>query len=241
MPIHFVIALLLFAPANLPKGEEILAHYITATGGREAYDKVHGSIAKGLMSMPSQSIKGSLIIYDMEPGKQVTVIDIPAVGKMEEGTDGVNAWANSAMEGPRLKAGEERAVAIRAAQINTKFLSAGKLYKSLEVVGMEDVEGKPCYKMVLTPQEGKPETEYYEKDSGLMVKESATITMPMGEISVSTMIGDYRKEGPILMPHTIRQTLAGQNINLTIESVQINPEFPPHIFEPPPAVKALIK
>ena len=241
MPIHLLLAYLLFAPANLPKGEEILAHYIAATGGRDAYEKVHGTFSKGSMSIPSQNIKGTLVIYDMEPGKQVTVIDIPAVGKMEEGTDGVNAWANSAMEGPRLKSGEEKAIALRAAQINTKFLSAGKLYKNLEVVGTEDIDGKTCYKMVLTPLEGKPETEFYEKESGLLVKESATVTMPMGEIAVSTMVGDYRKEGPILMPHSIRQTLAGQNISLTIESVQINPEFPPHIFEPPPAVKPLIK
>ena len=236
-----VLAFLLFASEELPKGEAVLAHYVEVTGGRAAYSQVHGSISKGSMTLTAQNLKGSMTVYEAEPSKQVTLVEFPGVGKMEEGTDGNIAWSNSALEGARLKNGEEKAVALRSAHSETKFLDWKKLYKSVETTGVEDVDGKPCYKLVLTPLVGKPETEYYDKASGLLVKESAIITMPMGEVPVSMSIGGYRKEGGILLPHLLQQSVAGQKIEINVESVQMNPEFPPNRFDPPAEVKALIK
>jgi hypothetical protein len=235
------LALLFFAPEDLPKGEDILARYVAVTGGRAAYEKVHGSIAKGTMSLTAQNLKGSMTVYESEPMKQVTVVEFPGIGRMEEGTDGSIAWSTSAMEGARLKQGEEKAMALRAANSEAKFLDWKRLFKSVETVGVEDVDGKPCYKVLFTPLVGKPETEYYEKVSGLLVKELATVTMPMGEVPVSMTIGGYRNEGGILMPHSLQQNLAGQKIDITIESVVINPEFPPKRFDPPADVRALVK
>jgi len=241
MLVQFVIALLLFAPEDLPKGDAILARYVEVTGGRAAYEQVHGSISKGSMTLAAQNLKGTLTIYEAEPAKQVTVVEFPGIGHMEEGTDGAHAWANSALEGARLKEGEEKAVAMRSASSEAKFLDWKKLFKSVETVGVEDVDGKQCYKLVLTPLVGKPETEYYEKTSGLLIKQTATVTMPMGDVPVSMSIGGYRKEGAILMPHQLQQSVAGQHIEITVDSVELNPTFPPKRFEPPADVRALIK
>ena len=235
------LALLFLAPEDLPKGEEVLARYVQVTGGRAAYQQVHGSIAKGTMALTAQNVKGSMTVYEAEPMKQVTVVEFPGIGRMEEGTDGTIAWSSSALEGARLKQGEEKAMALRAANSQAKFLDWKKLFKSVETVGVEDVDGKPCYKVLFTPLAGKPETEYYDKASGLLVKEMATVTMPMGEVAVSMTIGGYRQEGGILMPHSLQQNLAGQKIDITIESVAINPEFPAKRFDAPADVRALIK
>ena len=237
----FLLAFFLLAADDLPKGEAVLAHYVEVTGGKAAYATVHGSISKGTMTLAAQNLKGTMTVYESEPTKQVTIVEFPGVGKMEEGTDGNIAWANSALEGARLKNGDEKAMAVRSARSEAKFLDWKKLYKSVETSGLEDVDGKPCYKVILTPLVGKPETEYYDKTSGLLVKETATITMPMGEVPVSMAVGGYRKEGAILMPHSLTQSVAGQKIDIQIESVQLNPEFPPNRFDPPAEVKALIK
>ncbi len=236
-----LFAFLLLAPEDVPKGEAVLARYVEVTGGRAAYDKVHGSISKGTMALAAQNLKGSMTIYESEPAKQVTIVEFPGIGIMQEGTDGKIAWSSSALEGARLKEGEEKALAMRAANSEAKFLDWKKLFSSVETTGVEDVDGKPCYKLVLVPLIGKPETEYYEKATGLLVKETATIVMPMGEVPVSMKIGGYKKEGDILMPHSLQQSLAGQKIDITIESVTFNPEFPPKRFEPPADVRALIK
>ncbi len=240
MPI-FLFALLFFAPEDLPKGEDVLAKFVEVTGGRVAYEKIRGSIAKGTMTMSGQNLKGTMTIYESAPAKQVTIVEFPGIGRMEEGTDGNIAWSNSALEGARLKQGDEKAMTLRAANSQAKFLDWKKLYKSLETVGVENVDGKPCYKVVLTPLTGKPDTEYYDRASGLLVRETAIVVLPMGEVPVALTLADYRKEGEMLMPHTLQQSLAGQRIDISIESVIINPEFPPKRFEPPAEVKALLK
>lgn len=239
--ITYLIVLLFLAADGLPTGEAVLAHYVEATGGRAAYEKMHAHIEKGSMSMPAQNMKGTMTMYESQPGKQVMVIEFQGIGKMEEGTDGTIAWSSSALQGARLKEGDEKAFALRSAMGETKFLDWKKIYKSVVTAGVEDVDGKPCYRVVLTPIAGKPETEYYEKESGLLVRQTAVAATPMGDVAVDARVSDYRKEGGVSMPHKIKQVLAGQTIEMTIDSVEINPEFAKDRFDPPADVKALIK
>jgi hypothetical protein len=219
----------------------VIAKYIEVTGGQAAYDKVHSSISTGKMSMAAQGIEGKVTMYEAEPAKNYTAVEIPGIGLVEDGTDGTVAWEKSALQGARLKTGAEKAFAIRAANSQSKFVNIKKYYKSVETAGVEDVDGKLCYKVVETPMEGQPETSYYDKASGLLVKEAGTMTTPMGEIPFQTLIGDYRKEGALLMPHKVTQTFVGQKMEITIESTQLNADIPKDRFDIPAEVKALIK
>jgi hypothetical protein len=226
---------------NLPSGEAVLAKYIDATGGKAAYDSVHSTISTGTMSMPAQGIKGKVTIYEADPGKNYTVVDIPGIGIVEDGTDGNVAWEKSALQGARVKTGDERAMAIRAASSVNKFGNLKKYYKSIETIDIETIDGKPTYKVVQTPFEGKPETSYYDKQSGLLVKETGIMASPMGEIPFETEVGDYRKVGNLLMPHMMMQSFVGQKMLLVLESTKLNPEIPKDRFDIPPDIKALIK
>jgi hypothetical protein len=226
---------------DLPKGEAVIARYIEATGGQAAYDKVHSTIATGRMMMPAQGIEGKVTMYEAEPAKNYTAIEIPGIGLVEDGTDGTIAWEKSALQGARIKTGDEKAFAIRTANSQSKFVNLKKFYKSVETIDVEPVDGKPCYKVVQTPFDGKPETSYYEKDSGLLVKETGTMVSPMGEIPFETEIGDYRKEGGLLLPHKMTQSFVGQKMLIVIDSTKLNPEIPKDRFDVPAEVKALIK
>lgn len=234
-----VFATVIHAEDALPKGEAILEKYIEATGGRAAYAKIHNSITKGTMEIVSQGIKGALTVYAAAPSKMYSVFEIAAVGKFEEGTDGKVAWSTSAMQGPRVKESEERALALRSANFNPQ-IHWKESYKSAECVGVETVDGRVCYKVVMTPLEGKPETHYFEKDSGLMVRQTGVLKTPMGEVRVDDTIGDYRLESGILMPHSLNQTLAGQQLKLTFTSIVFNADIPKDRFDLPPEIKALL-
>jgi hypothetical protein len=234
------LALLLFAP-ELPTGEAVIAKYIEVTGGRAAYDKIHASISTGKMSMPAQGIEGRVTIYEAEPAKNYTTVDIPGIGIVEDGTDGNVAWEKSALQGARVKTGAEKAFAIRSANSESKFRDWKRFYKSVETAGVEDVNGKPCYKVISTPLEGSPEISYYDKASGLLIKETGVMSSAMGEVPFETEIGDYRKEGDILVPHKITQTFVGQKMEIVLDSMKVNPEIPKDRFDIPPDIKALIK
>jgi hypothetical protein len=224
---------------DLPKGEIIITRFVEATGGKAAYQKIHNAVSTGTFEVPAQGIKGTMSIYQATPDKSYLTVDIAGIGKMEEGADGTVAWALSAMQGPRIKEGDEKAMALRSAGFNRE-LNWSKFYKTAETVGTEDVNGKTCYKVVETPLEGKPETTFYDKDSGLLVKMSTQLASPMGELPIETEILDYRKEGGILTPHRLKQSAGPMQILTTIDIVKFNIEVPKDRFDLPPEVKALV-
>jgi outer membrane lipoprotein-sorting protein len=175
----------------------------------------------------------------MEPNKSYTEVDIQGIGKVREGSDGTIAWSLSAMQGPRIKDGDEKAGALQAARFNAE-LRWRDVYKA-ETTGVEQVDGKDCYKVQMTPKEGLAMTRYYDKESSLLVKMVMTVKNPMGEIPVESYVGDYRKEGALLVPHKVTQKAAGQEIAIVIDSVKFNAEIPKDKFEPPDEIKAMLK
>lgn len=230
----------ILAAADLPKGETLLDKYVEVTGGKAAYSKIHGQMMTGTMEFPAMGLKGTLTIYSAEPDKQYFEVALDGVGKMQEGSNGDVAWANSAMQGPRLKEGAEKAESFLKAKFNPD-LKWRDLYKTVETVGVETVEGKECYKVMATPKIGNPATRWYDKDSNLLVKMSSITVSPAGDIQTDMTLSDYRKEGSILMPHKMNLKAGPMEFAMTIDSVQINPEIPKDRFEIPDEVKALSK
>ena len=225
--------------ADLPKAETILDKYVEVTGGKAAYQKLHSQMETGTFEMSAAGIKGAVTSYHAAPDLVYTEIVLEGIGKITDGSDGKVAWANSAMQGPRVKEGPERAQAMQAARFNGE-LNWREVYKTAETTGIEAVDGKDCYKVVLTPAEGSAVTHFYDKESGLLTKISLITQSPMGEVPADSFTSDYRKEGDILMPHKVRQSVAGQEFTITIDTVKFNPEIPKNRFDLPDEIKALV-
>jgi outer membrane lipoprotein-sorting protein len=224
---------------DLPKAETVLAKYIEATGGKAAYDKVNNRVVKGTIEPVGSGITLTMTVYAAKPNKTYAIIESDVTGKIERGTTGDAAWENSLMNGPVIKSGQEKADMLRDARLD-RMAYWQDVYKQAECTGIEDVDGKPCYKVVLTPKEGKPQTYFFDKDAGLLVKMESTVENPMGTIPVEAYIGDYKKVDGLLMPHKVRQSAAGQEMVITTESIEQNLDLPADRFDPPAEVKELL-
>src|ERR1043165_2686716 len=159
----------LFAADELPKAETILDKYVEVTGGKAAYAKIHGDISTGTMTFVAMGLTGQLVSYSQAPDKRLIEITLEGLGKLSEGTNGEVAWSMNAMQGPRLKEGEEKATTLLQARYNSDA-QWRDTYKTAETVAVESVDGKDAYKVVLTPKSGNPITKWYGKDSNLVVK-----------------------------------------------------------------------
>src|ERR1043165_4988842 len=187
-------AAIICASGAEPKtGEAVLDHYVEVTGGAAAYARIHNMLMKGSMTMPAMGLKGALTIFSAEPNKVSLSTEVAAIGKITEGSDGANAWSYSAMQGPQLKKGEELADSLREA-IFHKETEWRTIYKLAELAGEEDIDGKPAYKLVLTPKTGAPETQYYDKTSGLLVRHQSVRKTAFGNIPVDVSITGYQQE-----------------------------------------------
>jgi hypothetical protein len=225
---------------DLPTGEEVLAQYVEATGGKAAYEKLTNRVSTGTFELAAANVKGKVIQTQAAPNKMLNVTDMGATGKTSQGTDGTLAWEISTFGGDRVLDGDEKETFLTQATFNSE-LKRKDLYAKIECVGTEDVEGKPAYKVVLTPKAGKPLVEFYDVKSHLMTKQTATVATPMGELKIDTFPGDYKKVDGVLMPMSARQKILTQEIKITFTDIKHNVTLPKDAFNPPAAIVEMSK
>jgi hypothetical protein len=223
----------------LPSVQTVMDHWIAATGGRAAWEARHNLVEHATLDFAKQGLKGSLTVYEAAPDKYLGITELPGIGKISSGSNGEVAWENSALQGPRVKQGAEKADAFRDGAFNPA-LNWQKLYAKGESAGVETVEGHECYKIVLTPAQGKPVTEFYDKTSGLLVKTMTTVTSQMGEISAEILYSDYQNDGSVLSPHRMVNRAVQQEFVVQIQSVETNADLPKDRFDLPPEIQALV-
>jgi zinc protease len=224
----------------LPTGEKVLDQYVEATGGKAAYEKIKNRVSKGTITIEGAGVSGKITIIEAEPNKTMASVDLGELGKQSEATDGKVAWEISGITGERLIEGDEKESAILDATFNGE-LNWKQKYTKVECTGVEDVDGKPAYKVVLTPKAGKPSTQYYDKASHLLVKQIGTKASPMGEITAEVYPSDYRKVDGILIPHKLKQKVLTQSIVITMSEIKQNVDLPADTFNVPDGIKELIE
>ena len=228
------------ADEKLPRADAIIDRYIEVTGGSAAYDGRKNEMTRVTMEIVGQNIKAAMVKYDALPNKSYSVVDLPGAGKIEQGSDGDVVWERSAMQGPRVKSGDERLQYLRGTNLRAQAHWRDH-YKNPELAGVEVVNGEACYKVTLTASDGKPEIRWYGRKSGLLVKSEIVVKNPMGDITAEVTAGDYKKTpGGIMMPHTIRQKVLGREMVFTILEVKENDDLPKDRFDIPADVKALL-
>ena len=224
--------------AKLPPAKELLERYIEAIGGQAAVDKNKSAVAKMNMEIRPVGVNGTLTIYSDHP-KVLVAGEIQGVGEIAEGTDGEVFWERTAVTGPRLLEGKEK----RLKQLGyADYKDYDKFVEKMETVGLEEVEGKPAYKVVMTLKELDPVTLWYDKSSGLVVKSAFVMDSPMvGRINIETNIGDYRPINGVKAPHRIVQKMLNIEQVMTVQSIETGVEHPPGRFDLPADIKQLVE
>lgn len=224
---------------NLPTAKEVLDRYAKAIGGNEAFQKHHSQHGVGKVQMNAQGIVGKLEVFAARPDKLLMRMSIPGVGAFDTGYDGKTAWLNSPLTGPMLlegKSGEE--VATQADFDHA--LHDPSDYTKMEMLGMEEFSGEQCYKLKLVHRTGFESTEFFSKSTGLQRGFIATQESPLGPVTSTTQVTDYKQFGALLMPARISQKAAGVETVMTMEEMSFD-NVDPSVFELPAEVKALME
>src|SRR5262245_39178466 len=101
--------------ADMPTGESLLAHFADVTGG-SAWSKVRSVVMDGAIDMAGRNFAGNVQIVE-QGEKSYMSMEFAGIGKVEECYNGTDAWEISAVSGPRLIDGEEKASIRRASSI----------------------------------------------------------------------------------------------------------------------------
>jgi outer membrane lipoprotein-sorting protein len=233
---------------KLPSGEKIMEKSIEGLGGREAFEKLNSRVSKGTIEATGGAApqKGTVTVYEAAPNLRYFLLELPGGVKVQAGSDGDVFWELAA-EGPKIFEGEERAQREREATFNS-LLRWKDLYQKVECVGKEQVDGHSCYKVVLTPFLGNPETVYFDRKNGYPIRLDTVrkITNAAGaqlELQLQIRREDYRQVDGVWLPHKLVRHVDAmgqtQVITYTWESIEHNADIPADRFDLPPQVKEL--
>ncbi len=227
------------APA-VPSAAAVIARHLENSGGLAAYRKVRNRVTRGTIEYPSFGLTGTLSITAADPGKLKMVTHFEGLGETVEGTDGTQAWLESAIQGPRLYAGRESAFKVRQGVFNP-LIKVDQLYTAAACTGVTDVDGTPCHTVVLTPVGStQQETWYFSVESGLLLRQDQAVERLENVYQLETLLQDYQAVDGVLLPHTRIHRQGGSEVKIVVNSIEHNVDLPADTFAPPTEILELI-
>jgi zinc protease len=198
---------------------QVIDKYILAIGGKENLDKVNTIAITGKLGIMGQSLP--MTAKQMAPNKELFVISMagnPVMKQVYDGTTGYQSQMGQKQDMSPDELTQKKDTKSLFEQLNYKDAD----YK-LEVKGIEKVADGDAYVVVVTFPSGRIRTEYYNVNSGLLVK---SIEEKKGEGGETVDYADYRKTGDVMLPYKITRnvnTPAGsQELAMTMETIKIN-------------------
>ncbi|MCU0640119.1 MAG: hypothetical protein MUF59_09670 [Candidatus Krumholzibacteria bacterium] len=227
------------AGGELPSGESICDRFVEVSGGIEAFGLIRNRVTKMTIEMAAQGLKLEATVYAAAPGRFYSIVESPAIGRIERGVSGDVVWERSLMTGPSVKEGEERAMMLRETAFD-RNIHWRKAFKSAECTGIEKIGGTDCYRVVMTPAEGEPHIHFYEKESGLLARVESIVHSSMGAIPQVSSLGDYRETDGVLVSWSVALEIMGQHRSIKTVSIEHNVEMPEGIFDLPEDIAAIL-
>lgn len=227
------------AATALPDAREIINRHIKAVGGREAILARRSMHGVGTLSVPASGMNGTLEIFGAAPNLQLVKISVGGIGDITEGFDGSHAWSVNPMTGPTLKVGKE----LDQARLDADFYSElrdPKTYPTVTTLAREAFDGRPCYKVSLKRVDGREDIDYYDVATGLRAGSEITRESPMGPLTQVGIEGNYKKFGTLLQPTSLSAKAMGVEQKMVLTTIE-HDNVDKAVFDPPAAIKALIK
>ena len=225
------------AGQNLPTVEWVLERYVTAVGGRGALLRHKSMTVHGRNYEPATKREVSGLFYTKD-GKFLQVVTLPA-GKSLSGYDGHTAWDLDSHGKVTIQQGDVVKSIARDADMYY-HLHVMQYFRSMEVIDVQTFNGRPCYHLKGVNNWGKPNEQFYDKETGLLVGYAFNTAWRGGNGVATQVFEDYRDFGGVRMP-TKNTTRDGDDVSVfTIASVTWD-DVPDSVFELPAAVRAKLR
>jgi serine/threonine protein kinase len=201
--------------------DQVLDRYVEALGGREAWRNLTSRVAIGTFEMTDLGVTGTAEIYAKAPNRLMFALTVPGVGTTRTGYNGSVGWAEDPQNGLRALSGSELEDMKRDATFN-KEMELKSVYPKMELKGTETIAGRSAHIVEATSDDDKTAKMYFDKGSGLLVRDEIMREGLEGLSSTETTYEDYTKIDGIYIPLTLRQKNSLLNFVVKIKEVKHN-------------------
>jgi hypothetical protein len=222
--------------SELKTAEEVLERYQRALGGVDAIKKVQSETRHGQVEGSGINGKVTFVAY-AKPFKWLAKVTRPDGEQRVNGFDGEVFWSL----GPK-GAEIDKSTPLESVRRDSDLyypLHQPDYFAKFEMAGITDFEGHRCYWLHGTTHWGKDNNQFYDVKTGLLVgyryqsdDKSATLTI--------LVFDDYKSFGGPLVATRQVERQGDQKQTTTLSEVSYEP-LADSLFEPPEAVKALLR
>ena len=164
--------------------QSVIDKYVAALGGRAAIEGLKTMSSEVATDAMGQQIK--IVQKVASPNKYLMSVNVPGMGEVQKMVVNGDKGKMSAMGQSQDMPAE--AMASLKEQMDLQAALHPEQYGKLSLKGVENVDGKDCY-VVEQAGEGTKTVSYYDKASGLLVKE---VKSQDGQTSTS-VFSDYKE------------------------------------------------
>lgn len=208
---------------KLPSVDELAEKCAKGSGGKAAWAKLNTMVMTGTVDVPTFGVSGKVEIFAKRPNKilrTTNIMDGQFIQK--EGFDGQAAWASDPQKGLRAVTGAQ----LEQTKVEAIFDTDAHLkevYPDMKVTGRTKVGDRDAFTAVAHEPGGKTLTMYFDAQTGLRIAEDSEGPDETGTVvKANILLEDYRPEGDIQIPHTIRIKAPNVTLTITIDGVKLN-------------------
>lgn len=214
--------------------DDVVAKCIEASGGQDAYKSIN--TLKITAKMHVQGMELPVIAYVKKP--DMGRIEVVFQGmKIITAFNATMGWSINPMQGETeaKKMPEEAFVRLKEGlQIDHDFIDFQKRGHTLELMGKEEMDGTPVFKLKMTKKSGDISYLFVDAEYFLVIKQISKVKRGENEYESEEIFGDYREVSGIMMAHSTETKMSGKTVQQsTIEKVEVNPTLEDTLFQMP--------
>ena len=216
--------------------DELIKKNIDARGGIQKLKALKSIKATGKMTQ--QGLEIPISVQQKRPS--MVRIDVTFQGKsFAQGYNGEIGWKIDPFQGssePEKVADDDLKDLEEQADIDGALVDYKEKGNTVELIGKEDMEGTPVYKLKVTLKKGDVRYVYLDAENYLDLKVTSKRKTPGGEIDIDQYLGNYKAVNGVLFPFSVEAKVKGQTVNqITLEKIEADVAIDDSIFKMPAA------
>jgi outer membrane lipoprotein-sorting protein len=249
MAVALALAVGVAGAASAQTADELVAKNLKAKGGVDNLKAVQGMKITGRVTLPGAGggagIEIPMTILTKRPNRFRQESEFNGQ-KIVVGFDGTKAWMINPMmgqNGPMPIEGERLEMVKQQADLDGPLVDYKAKGTTIEVQGLETVDGKQVHKLKVTPKTGRSVMLYLDAATGL---EAKTVVSAPAEAAgpgapaatLESVFSNYQSVGNLTMPHTVQQKANGQVMQINIDKIELSPAADDAVFAMPAGAPA---
>lgn len=227
-------AFLFCAQASAQTVDELIKKSIDAQGGAEKLKAVKSIKVTGKIIQ-----RGLEIPITIQQKRPVMIrVDVTFQGKTQTGAyDGETGWKTNPFQGspdPEKVAGDELKELQEQSDMDGPLVDYKAKGHTVELIGKEDMEGTPVYKLKLTLKNGDVRNIYLDAENSLPLKVSLKRKTPGGEIEADQYVGNYKPVNGVMFSFSLETKVKGQTVSqIAFDKVEMDVTIDDSVFKMP--------